>query len=309
MKLGFISETKGRRPRRAAGPVRRGAEAGEKAYRRYRVPSIERLFELLETLARRPGGVTFPELVAGLRLPKSGAFRMLTTLIHLGYVAKDEATGKVTLTRKILALGNSSICQYNLIEEALPFMRRLRDATGETVQINTHLGSEGVVVDSVPSLHEVRIVVDSGSRFGLHCSAPGKVLLAWMPEAERERLLAAMTFERHTDATITDPSLFRKELDKVRRQGYGTDMAEGQVIGLHCVSCPVLNHFGEPVAALTVVAPAMRLSPDQFAKVAGLIRPLAYALSKRLGFDALDANGNAEQGGTLARKRKEKAGR
>lgn len=293
MKPGFINETEGRKPRRAAGPVRRGAGAGEKAYRRYRVPSIERLFELLETLARRPGGVTFPELVAGLGLPKSGAFRMLTTLVHLGYVSKDEASGRITLTRKILALGNSSICQYNLIEEALPFMRQLRDATGETVQINTHIGAEGVVVDSVPSRHEVRIVVDSGSRFGLHCSAPGKALLAWMPESERERVLAAMAFERYTEATITDPVRFRKELEKVRRLGYGTDVAEGQVIGLHCVSCPVMNHFGEPVAALTVVAPAKRLPPALFPDVAGQIRPLAHALSKRLGYDALDESGAA----------------
>ena len=186
-----MSETRGRKERRATAPPADG-----KSVRRYLVPSVERLFELLETLAKRPGGATFPELVDGLKLPKSGAFRMLTTLMHLGYVAKDDTTGRITLTRKILALGNSSICQYNLIEEALPFMRQLRDATGETVQINTHLGAEGVVVDSVPSLHEVRIVVDSGSRFGLHCSAPGKVLLAWMPEPERERLLAAMSFER-----------------------------------------------------------------------------------------------------------------
>lgn len=278
--------------RSATSCAERDGAAG-KAYRQYRVPSVERLFELLETLAKRPGGVTFPELVAGLRLPKSGAFRMLTTLVHLGYVAKDEASGRITLTRKILALGNSSICQYNLVEEALPFMRQLRDATGETVQINTHLGAEGVVVDSVPSRHEVRIVVDSGSRFGLHCSAPGKVLLAWMPEAERERVLAKMDFERYTEATITDPARFRKELDQVRRLGYGTDVAEGLVIGLHCVSCPVLNHFGEPVAALTVVAPAMRLPPPDFPKVAGLIRPLAHALSKRLGYDALDESGPA----------------
>ncbi len=271
---------------------RTGRIADEKASLRYRIPSIERAFELLETLAKHPDGMTFTELVDTLGIPKSGAFRMLTTLMHLQYLAKDEVTGKITLTRKILALGNTTICQYNLIEEALPFMRQLRDETGETVQINTHLGAEGVVVDSVQSIHEVSIVVAQGARFGLHCSAPGKVILAWMPEPERERLLAAMTFPRRSETTITDRVVFRKELEKVRKQGYGVDQAEGIVAGLHCVSCPVLNHLNYPVAALTVVAPAMRMPPSDFPKVAKLVKPLAYALSKKLGYDALDTNGD-----------------
>lgn len=262
----------------------------EKAYQRYRIPSLERVFELLETLAKHPGGMSFTELVAELKIPKSGAFRMLTTLTHLQYLTKDEVTGKITMTRKILALGNTAICQYNLIEEALPFMRQLRDETGETVQINTHLGADGVVVDSVPSIHEVRIVVDQGARFGLHCSAPGKVILAWMPNPERERILLAMTFPRCSETTITDRAVFQKELEKVRRQGYGVDQAEGIVAGLHCVSCPVLNHLNYPIAAMTVVAPSMRLPPSDFLRVARQVMPQAYALSKRLGYDALDAN-------------------
>ena len=262
----------------------------EKTYKRYRIPSLERVFELLETLAKHPHGMTFTELIDGLKIPKSGAFRMLTTLMHLQYLTKDEVSGKITMTRKILALGNTAICQYNLIEEALPFMRQLRDETGETVQINTHLGAEGVVVDSVPSIHEVRIVVDQGARFGLHCSAPGKVILAWMPEPERERILAAMTFPRHTEATITDRMLFRKELEKVRKQGFGVDHAEGIVVGLNCVSCPILNHVNYPVAAMTVVAPSLRLPESSFSNVAKLIKPHALALSRRLGYDALDTN-------------------
>lgn len=262
----------------------------EKTYRRYRIPSLERVFELLETLAKHPGGMTFTELVSEMKLPKSGAFRMLTTLMHLQYLTKDERSGKITMTRKILALGNTAICQYNLIEEALPFMRQLRDETGETVQINTHLGAEGVVVDSVPSIHEIRIVVEQGARFGLHCSAPGKVILAWMPEPERERILAAMPFPRWSDTTITDLAVFRKELEKVRKQGYGVDLAEGIVAGLHCVSCPILNHVNYPVAAMTVHAPSLRLPESLFSTVAKLIKPQALALSRRLGYDALDTN-------------------
>jgi DNA-binding IclR family transcriptional regulator len=116
-----------------------------------------------------------------------------------------------------------------------------------------------------------------------------------MPEPERERLLAEMTFPRRSETTITDRAIFRKELEKVRKQGYGVDQAEGIVAGLHCVSCPVLNHLNDPVAALTVVAPAMRMPPSDFPKVAKWVKPLAYALSKKLGYDALDENGEGKR--------------
>lgn len=257
------------------------------AYRRYRVPSLERVLLVMETLARTPQGLTLMELAGSLKIPKAGAFRIIVTLLHHNYVQRNDLTGRITLSRKILALGNSAICRYNMNEEALPFMRSLRDDTGETVQLNTHIGCEGVVLEQVPSIHEIRIVVDPGTRFDLHCSAPGKVILAFLPEKEREQILAKMAFQRYSPSTITDRAEFRKELARVSKMGYGVDRAEGVVVGLHCVSAPILDQNVYPVGALTVTALAARLPAKSFPKLAVLITKYAAQLSLRLGYRVL----------------------
>lgn len=259
-----------------------------RTYARYRVPSLERVLLVLEALARAPQGLGLMELARQLRLPKAGAFRIITTLLYHGYVQRDPATGRIALTRKILTLGNAAICQYDIIEQALPIMRRLRDATGETIQLNTHIGIEGLVLDQVPGLHEIRIVVDPGTRFGLHCSAPGKAILAFLPDAERDAILAAMPFPRRSPTTITDPLRFRAELERVKKQGYGVDRAEGIVVGLHCISAPVFDQSAYPVAALTVTAPAMRVPRGRFPAVAAIVVAHAAELSQRVGYRLLD---------------------
>lgn len=259
----------------------------------YQVPSVVRLFRLLEALANRPEGMTFPELVGAMDFPKSAVFRMCETLTALGYAEKGLASDKYTLTRKMLALGNASICRYDLIETARPFLARLRDLTNETAQLNTRIGSEGVVVDTLPSRQAIRTVVDPGTRFGLHCSSAGKVFLAWMAPGERERVLARLKLVRYTPTTITDPRALAEHLEKVRRQGYAVDDAEGEADGLRCVSCPVLDARGEVVAALTVNAPASRMSVAAMRKIAGQIRPLAEELSARLGYRILEGRASA----------------
>lgn len=279
-KPGSANETRG-----CAGG---STEIDAATYGRYRVPGVERVLAVLEALARAPQGLGLMELARALKLPKAGAFRLATTLLYHGYVQRDPATGRIALTRKLLTLGNAAVCQYDIIELALPIMRRLRDATGETVQLNTHVAAEGLVLDQVPGVHEIRIVVDPGTRFGLHCSAPGKAICAFLPEPERERVLAAMPFPRRSRTTITDPARFRAELAKVRACGWGADRAEGIVVGLHCVAAPVFDQAAYPVAALTVTAPASRLPVGRFPAVAAQAVAHAAELSQRLGYRLLD---------------------
>ncbi len=166
----------------------------EDEYRRYRVPNLSRALDVLETLAGHPEGMPMMALAERLEIPRTGMYRIVITLLYHGYIERDEATRRITLSRKLMVLSNTTVCRYNIVEESLQYMRRLRDETTETVQLNTICDAQGIVLETVPSTHEVRIVVDPGARFGLHCSAPGKVLLAWLPAAERLKVTATMVF-------------------------------------------------------------------------------------------------------------------
>jgi DNA-binding IclR family transcriptional regulator len=250
---------------------------------RYNIPSLQKAMRVLEHLAEHPDGRTIRELVEDLGLAKTGVYRIVTTLTNLEYLACERGTGRYRLTRKLLALGNSAVCSENILEHALDEMYDLRDECTETVQLNTIVGHQGVILEFIPALHPIRLMIDPGTRFELHASAPGKVLLAYLPKQERDEIMRTMKFQKYQKNTISSRARFRKELEKVRECGYGVDRGESAVAGVMCVSAPIFDRRDYPVAALTVTAPSLRMTEKDLPRVAKMVIPRAQRISKRLG--------------------------
>jgi DNA-binding IclR family transcriptional regulator len=249
---------------------------------RYIIPNLSRGLKVIEYLAAHPEGLNMGEMAEGLNIAKSGIYRIVATLVKEGYIRKEDDTAKHKLTRKLLSLGQNVVCQYNITEISIPVMRELRDATGETVQLNTMTGLQGVVLEQMPSPKAVRIVVDPGTLFDLHCTAPGKAIMAFLPETERNNLLPKLELTKHSPTTITDLDDLKSEMVSVAEAGYALDRAEGVVAGLHCVSAPILDEGGYPVAALTVTAPAMRMQEKDFQAAGELIVMHARKISSAM---------------------------
>ena len=234
-----------------ANPERSSADAGP-------VPAVERALDIIEFLSGRPVGSTLSELSLALELPKNAVFRIAHTLVARGYLARDEKTLRFRLTSRLMALGQPRRGDMSLVECALDAMRWLRDETRETVQLGVLAGAEGVIVEKSEGLHPVRIAVDVGLRFKLYNNAPGKVLLAFQPGGEREKLLAALELAPQTPRTITDLAELRRECQRVVAQGFGTDWAEADE-GIHCVAAPVFFHHAQLAATVWVSAPSRRM--------------------------------------------------
>ncbi len=250
---------------------------------RYDIPNLVKAMRILEHLAGHPDGRTLRELVEDLGIPRTGIYRITTTLTNLDYLVADRNTGKFQLTRKLLALGNSAVCSENILELALDEMYNLRDECTETVQLNTIVGHHGVILEFIPALHPIRLMIDPGTRFELHAAAPGKVLLAYLPETERNEIMKQMPFTKYQKNTISSKTKFLKELDTVRECGYGLDRGESAIAGLLCVSAPIFDRRNYPVAAITVTAPALRVSESDFPRLVEVVVPHAQRISKRLG--------------------------
>ena len=246
---------------------------------RYIIPNLSRGLKVIEYLATHPEGLNMGEMAEGLNIAKSGIYRIVATLVKEGYIRKEDDSTKHKLTRKLLILGQNVVCQYNITEISLPVMRELREETGETVQLNTMTGLQGVVLEHIPSPKAIRIVVAPGTLFDLHCTAPGKAIMAFLPEAERENLLPQLKLTKHSPTTITDLDDLRSELVSIVQTGYALDRAEGVVAGLHCASAPILDEGGSPVAALTVTAPAMRMQEEDLQAVGKLTIMYARKIS------------------------------
>jgi DNA-binding IclR family transcriptional regulator len=162
-------------------------------------------------------------------------------------------------------------------------MRKLRDRFKETVPLGILHGSEGLVVEEVQGLHSFRFVLEPGRRFHLHTAAPGKAMLAFLPEGERNDILKRLKFEKFSDKTITTKTLLEKELGLIRKRGYALDHAE-EIEGMHCISAPIFNRHGYPVAAIWITGPSQRLPEKEFPHIGEAVKKATLRISQSLGY-------------------------
>ncbi len=253
---------------------------------RYQIPILRRTLRIQELLASHPEGLSVPDMARRLDYPKNSVYRICMTLLATGYMQCDEQK-RYSMTHKILALGNAVLQGRGIVDAALEDARTLRDDLRETVAIQALLeDNRGVVLEAVAGLHPFRFAVDPGSIFAPHASAAGKAILAYLPQSRVNTILSDYTFEKFTDATITDRAAFEQALAETREHGYGVDLAEA-LEGVSCISAPIRNASGEVVAALTVTAPPIRMGhpgDDSFNRFTQAVTSAARRTSQKLGF-------------------------
>lgn len=258
---------------------------------RYKVPNLERGLLIMEHLMAFPQGLQQSELAAQLRLSKTSVFRVTMTLLECGYLVRDPETKALRLSRKLIAMGNRTLGEDDLVSSALDVMKRLRDLVKETVLIGTVVGTEMVVLGQVLGSHPFKFSVDLGMRLPIHSSAPGKAIIAYLPEPEWRELTGKINFVRFNERTITTVQAFMAELEQVRTNRYALDQGE-QLSGIHCVAAPVFNRHGYPIAAVWTTGPADRVRTEDFPSVGEQVKTHADIISSRLGYGLLQQNGN-----------------
>ncbi len=244
-------------------------------------PGTDRTLAILEVLSKHPEGLTLAEMVRTLELPQNSVFRITTTLHERGYVQRRENDKRYVLTHKLFDLVRPRVADKSLVVCSYEALKGLRDVTGETTQLFAMSGRKGVVLEQVSGRHPVQVMGEVGLQVPLYSCAPGKALLAWLPEEEFSGWLGQVTLKRFTPTTLATEKALREDLEATRKRGFSVDRAEG-LEGIHCVAAPVLNAFEYPVAALTVMAPAFRLPEEDFDKWGEQVTQFAGEVRRRL---------------------------
>jgi DNA-binding IclR family transcriptional regulator len=257
---------------------------------RYKVQVIDRALAILEVLADEGPALTLAELARRIRLPKSTVLRLLNVLWQHRFVARDSRAGDYRLGLKLVELGTCASSQLDFVERARPHLDRLMAATSETVFLSVLDGTEAVAVDRVESPRTVRVPLSIGGRTPAYCTANGKALLAFLPEAEIEARLKGAKLRRYTRNTIVTVSGLKNECRRVRTMGYAIDHEEREE-GLKCVAAPVRNHAGAVVASVGILGPAFRLADKKLPGIAATVAETADAVSRELGFDQAEIPG------------------
>jgi DNA-binding IclR family transcriptional regulator len=116
-----------------------------------------------------------------------------------------------------------------------------------------------VYIDRVEADWPLRLHFDAGSRVDPHCTAMGKLFLAYLPQGERKRLIESLPLTRYTPKTITSRPALDRELTRIRRAGYSVDDEEF-LLGVVCLAVPILGAADEVIAAVALQAPRARMS-------------------------------------------------
>ncbi len=226
-------------------------------------------------------GVT--ELARRLGLPKSSVHRLLVALVREGLMERGVGHGRYRLGLRLYELGSMAPTRTDLHLVTVGPIDDLRARTGEAVQVAVLDGRDVVAIERRETPGMLRLATRLGVRHPAHATSTGKVLLAYLPLAERTALLAGVELVALTPHTITDRARLEEELAKVRSRGWAESSHEHE-IGLASVAAPVRDGRGRVVAAVGIAGPASRLAKDVVRRLALETTRTADSVSGALGY-------------------------
>ncbi len=243
---------------------------------------ISKVFRILEAIQGSSSGLTLKPICDITGVHKSTAHRFLKHLERDGYLIRTE-TGAYLIGPKFSHLATRADNRVTLQAVARPILWEIWKSTRETVNLGILDQGSVLYIEVIESPHEFRLSSRVGTRRSLHATALGKALAAFLPEDQKDRVLATIQFQPLTPKTIMNLVQFRQELGIIRKQGYAVDDEE-TTLGARCVSAPVLGANREVVAAVSVSGPVTRISPAQVPALAAAVMSAARAISSAMGF-------------------------
>jgi len=223
------------------------------------IQSAQTAFELLEFLAEE-GGATLADVESGLGLPRSTAHDYLQTLVTAQYVVRRD--GYYQVSTRPLAVGVGVREDMQLYRLAKPELDTLAEQTGEHASLMIEEHGLGVLLSITTGSQALDLGVSEGWRLALPTNAPGKAMLAHMPDERVTEILDEHGFPEVTAATITDREELDEELETTRERGYAFDFGE-RVEGVRAVSAPIVTG-GRVHGAITISGPTNRMGGDRF---------------------------------------------
>jgi len=247
------------------------------------VRAVERALQILACFDDEHPERGISDIAQAVKLHKATTHRIVTTLMSFGYIERAEDGQRYRLGLRLADLGYKVIRRMDLRTEAQPLLADLTRRLGETSDLCVYDRGQVLYLEVVQANHALTIAAAVGRSLPVHATASGKVLLAHMPEQEREAILSR-ELDRHTPHTVTDPAELRRQLEAVRARGYAVDDEELEA-GVRAVSVPVRNREGAVIAAMSIAGPATRLTVERLPDTAKELAATAAAVSRRLGWE------------------------
>jgi DNA-binding IclR family transcriptional regulator len=243
--------------------------------------SVERAIAILELVDRTQRHWNISEIGRRLQIPKSTTHVLMLTLEKNGYVTRVQTSHRYCLGLKARELGNETTLRETLGRASLPRLEAVAAQTKLTAHVAIREEQQAVYIQKAARPGFVQFETYSGKRTNLHCTAVGKILLAFAPEDFKVQFLSKGSFMKHTSRTITATAQLRKELEKIRRQRYAADDEEEE-IDVRCLAVPIFRSSGECIAALSITGTVSQIGAENSKSLTAIITRAANEIGKNL---------------------------
>ncbi len=255
---------------------------------KYYIPSLKNGCRVMKLLSTHVNGLDLKTICASLKIPRTTGLRICTTLEAENFLIRTPA-GKYILGSGLAPLGMIALPNANIRNMAVPILNDLVKETHETAHLAVLCGKESLILEVCDSPHQLRVASRPGSLALIHCSATGKVFLAWSIHLKLCDFFNGITIERRTPKTFTTVKSLEKEIGLIRKQGYAVDDEE-YFAGVRCIAAPVRNAENKVVAAIGITGATVRLTKEKIQPYAKIVQQAASRLSKVVIENQIETN-------------------
>ncbi len=247
----------------------------------YNVRSIERAIQILDCFDDENPTWGLSEIAQEVGLHKATTHRIMTTLLNYNYLEKTNDGQKYRLGTRLASLGCSVLHRLGLQDVARPYMEELVEKYNEAVDLSVFDGREILYLEVLQSNHALTIAASPGMRLPAHCTASGKVFLAFLAQNELTEFLRH-PLRQLTKNTVTDPAILKKNLQVIKNTGFAVDDEEME-IGIKAISTPIFDQRGDVIAAISIPGPSSRIPDEKISEFASSLKQTSKNISHILG--------------------------
>jgi len=246
------------------------------------INSVLKAIDILQVFSADNPRLTLAEISNRLGMPKGTTHNLLSTLLSRGFIEKTD-DGRYALGTAIVPLTQAVRINVELRDRAAPLLRQLADVCRESVYLMVLDGDYGLYIYAVESPRRLLARTAVGDRVALHCTSVGKAILSRLSREEVDGIVDRVGLPKFTEATITDPDVLHRELERTRARGYAIDRGEHEA-GLYCVGAPILDSHGQVIASCSVSGSDVEIIHDKLPEYSARVMHTAQEISRRMGY-------------------------
>src|SRR6202050_5739723 len=225
------------------------AEEGEQTRDGDYVQSLERGLAVIRAFDADHPSLTLSEVATSTGLSRAAARRFLRTLVQLGYMRSEGS--RFALRPKILELGYAYLSSLTLPEVAMPHLEQLVEQVHESSSVSELDGDDVIYIARVPTKRIMTVTISVGTRFPAYATSMGRVMLAAQSDERLDASLGSVSLRGLTGHTITSVTALRRELRKIRAQGWALVDQELEE-GLRSIAAPLRDGEWRVLAAVNI---------------------------------------------------------